>query len=83
VPMAASLVCAPVVYPLNLLSLVPFFRTISKMPLLMCSDPVFEGKFRIIQDVTIDFSPASDICPLVGFWGEDHLDQRRVEISGL
>lgn len=23
--------------------------------------PVFEGKFRIIQDVTIDFSPASDI----------------------
>jgi hypothetical protein len=38
--MAAPLVCTPVVYPLNLLSLFPLFRTFSKMPLLMCSDSV-------------------------------------------
>ena len=38
--------------------------------------PVFEGKFRIIQDVTIDFSLASDIVrPLVS-------EGKTISISG-
>jgi hypothetical protein len=44
-PMAASLVCAPVLYPWYLLWLVPFFRSTSTMPLLVWSISVLSTYF--------------------------------------
>lgn len=44
-PMAAALVCAPVVYPWYLLWLVPFFRSISTMPLLVWSISILSTYF--------------------------------------